>query len=142
MRVATRCEACRGQYPELTALGVEQVQGDLSDPKAVLRAAEGCDTVFHVAAKAGIWGSYREYYTANVVGTENVLAACRALDIGRLVYTGSPSVVFDGRDVAGGDESLPYPDRYEAFYPRRKRSPSGWCLRPIRDSPRYRSAPT
>ena len=110
----------RGDYPELAHLGVEQIQGDLADREAVLRAAAGCDIVFHVAAKAGIWGSYAEYHRANVTGTENVLAACRHHGISRLVYTGSPSVVFDGRDVACGDESLPYPAHFEAHYPRTK----------------------
>lgn len=110
----------RGEYPELARLGVEQIQGDLSDREAVLRATEGCDIVFHVAAKAGIWGSYAEYHRANVSGTENVLAACRHHGIGRLVYTGSPSVVFDGRDVEGGNETLPYPPHFEAHYPKTK----------------------
>ena len=110
----------RGEYPELARLGVEQVRGDLSDQGKLIKAAAGCDIVFHVAAKAGIWGSYEEYHQANVTGTENVLAACRANGICRLVYTGSPSVVFDGRDVEGGDESLPYPAHFEAHYPHTK----------------------
>jgi len=110
----------RGDYPDLARLGVEQAQGDLSDREAVIKAASGCDIVFHVAAKAGIWGSYQEYYRANVTGSENVLAACLANGIERLVYTGSPSVVFDGQDVEGGDESLPYPARFEAHYPHTK----------------------
>ncbi|MBU5614007.1 NAD-dependent epimerase/dehydratase family protein [Geomonas azotofigens] len=110
----------RGDYPELAALGVEQRRGDLSDLNAVVEAAQGCDIVFHVAAKAGIWGDFQEYYLANVVGTENVVAACRILGIRRLVYTGSPSVVFDGSDVEGGDESLPYPTHFEAPYPHTK----------------------
>jgi nucleoside-diphosphate-sugar epimerase len=76
--------------------------------------------VFHVAAKAGIWGSYHDFYQANVVGTENVIAACQSNGINRLVYTSSPSVVFDGSDVEGGDESLPYPDSFEANYPATK----------------------
>lgn len=110
----------RGEYPALASLGVEQRRGDLSDRGAVEMAAAGCDIVFHVAAKAGIWGSYEEYHQANVVGTENVIAACRAHSIPRLVYTGSPSVVFDGSDVEGGDESLPYPAHFEANYPHTK----------------------
>lgn len=110
----------RGTYPELDHLGAEQLQGDLADREALIRAAQGCDVIFHVAAKAGIWGSYADYHRANVTGTENVLAVCRTLGIERLVYTGSPSVVFDGRDVEGSDESLPYPARYEAHYPRTK----------------------
>ena len=110
----------RGAHPELAGLGVEQVRGDLSQPRLLKEAAEGCDIVFHVAAKAGIWGSYDGFYSANVTGTINVLNACRANKISRLVYTGSPSVIFDGQDVEGGDESLPYPARYHAHYPRTK----------------------
>jgi len=110
----------RGNYPELERLGVAQCGGDLADREALTRAAAGCDIVFHVAAKAGVWGDYADYYRANVTGTENVIAACRAAGIGRLVHTSSPSVVFDGRDVEGGDESLPYPEKYEAHYPRTK----------------------
>lgn len=110
----------RGAHPGLAGLGVEQIQGDLSDLDRLIQAAEGCDIVFHVAAKAGIWGSYEEFYDANVTGTLNVLNACRTHGISRLVYTSSPSVVFDGRDVEGGDESLPYPARYQAHYPKTK----------------------
>ena len=110
----------RGDYPALATFGVQQVRGGLEDRKAVETAAKGCDLVFHVAAKAGIWGDYREFHQANVVGTEHVLAACRSNCIKRLVYTSSPSVIFDGRDVEGGDESIPYPPRYEAHYPATK----------------------
>lgn len=110
----------RGAHPTLAALGVEQIRGDLSKRELLIKAAEGCDIIFHVAAKAGIWGNYDDFYSANVTGTVNVLAACRANGISRLVYTGSPSVVFDGRDVEGGDESLPYPDSYIAHYPQTK----------------------
>lgn len=110
----------RGEHPALVQLGVKQIRGDLSKVEQVTKAAEGCDIIFHVAAKAGIWGSYDEFYDANVSGTTNVLAACQANNISQLVYTGSPSVVFDGNDVEGGDESLPYPTHYEAHYPQTK----------------------
>lgn len=110
----------RGDYPELRALGVKIHQGDLADAEAVGRAAQGCDIVFHVAAKAGIWGPYQEYHRANVVGTENVLAACRHHGIARLVFTSTPSVVFSGKDMEGVDESAPYPEHYHAYYPETK----------------------
>jgi nucleoside-diphosphate-sugar epimerase len=64
--------------------------------------------VFHVAAKAGIWGGDDEYYSINVTGTENVLAACRKQGVRSLVHTSTPSVVFAGRDIEGDDETLPY----------------------------------
>lgn len=114
------CSFSRGEHPELAQLGVEQFRGDLAEREALLRAAAGCDIIFHVAAKAGIWGRYQEFFQVNVIGTENVLAACRANRIQRLVYTSSPSVVFNGRDCEGSDESLPYPAHFEAPYPRTK----------------------
>ena len=110
----------RGRYPALDALGVEQIQGDVADAAAVGAAVAGCDIVFHVAAKAGVWGPYAEYHRANVVGTHNVLSACRKQGVRRLVYTSSPSVIFDGRDMEGVDESVPYPKRYDAAYPKTK----------------------
>src|SRR5664279_531087 len=61
----------RSEYPVLASMGVEQVRGDLGDKAAAIAAAKGCDIVFHVAAKAGIWGSYSDYYQANVTGTAN-----------------------------------------------------------------------
>ena len=110
----------RGAYPELAFRGVKVFQGDLADPDTLTAAVTGCDVVFHVAAKAGIWGPYREYYQANVVGTQNVLAACRQAGVRRLVYTSSPSVVFTGADMVGVDESVPYPTHYHAAYPETK----------------------
>lgn len=110
----------RGSYPEVEALGIEMVRGDLADARSVLEAAAGCDVVFHVGAKAGIWGPESEYHSANVVGTANVVAACREHGIGKLVFTSSPSVVHSGGHIEGGDESLPYPEHYEAPYPRTK----------------------
>lgn len=114
------CSFSRGEHPQFDAVGVKQFRGDLGDREAVAKAARGCELVFHVAAKAGIWGRYRDFHQANVVGTENVIAACRCNHIHRLVYTSSPSVVFDGSDVEGGNETLPYPSRYEAHYPATK----------------------
>ncbi len=110
----------RGHYPELDALGATQHRGDVADLDAVVAAAAGCDVVFHVAAKAGVWGRFDDYYRANVVGTRNVLAACQRHGIPRLVYTSSPSVVFNGRDMEGVNESVPYPDHFEAYYPQTK----------------------
>ena len=110
----------RGAYPDLDALGVEVFRGDLGSAEAVAKAAEGCGLVFHVAARPGAWGPYEEYYQANVTGTENVLAACRKHGIKRLVYTSSPSVVFNGKDMENVTESAPYPDHYEAHYPKTK----------------------
>lgn len=110
----------RGAYPELVKLGVDHVQGELSDPGAVFAAVRGRDAVVHVAAKPGVWGPFHDFFATNVRGTENVLAACQRAGVARLVYTSSPSVVFSGGDMEGVDESVPYPSHYEAHYPRTK----------------------
>ena len=110
----------RGDYPELRALGVETIRGDVADREVVLRAVEGVDVVFHVAAKAGIWGPSSEFVAANVDGTRYVIEACRAQGVRKLVFTSSPSVIYGGGDIEGLDESIPYPSRYNADYPRTK----------------------
>ncbi len=110
----------RRDHPDLRARGVEVRQGDLADATVVEAACVGCKLVFHVAARAGLSGSWQEYYTANVRGTENVLAGCRLHGVKRLVFTSSPSVVCGGADMAGVDESVPYPRRWLSDYSRSK----------------------
>ena len=106
----------RSRYPWLDELGVEQSLGDLANLADVERAVTGCDVVFHVAAKAGVWGRYSAFFDTNVTGTQNVIAACKKHGVRRLVYTSTPSVVHAGKDVAGANESLPYPKHFEAYY--------------------------
>ncbi|MEM9351478.1 MAG: NAD-dependent epimerase/dehydratase family protein [Planctomycetota bacterium] len=98
----------RGAYPELEALGAEVVRGDVTDADTVSRAVADCECVVHTAALPGIAMRWQPYHDTNLLGTRNVLAACREHGVGRLVYTSSPSVVFDGRDHEGVDESVPY----------------------------------
>ncbi|MEI8198220.1 MAG: NAD-dependent epimerase/dehydratase family protein [Phycisphaerae bacterium] len=110
----------RGDYPALADPDIQIIRGDLTDLPALIQATRGIDIVFHVAAKAGVWGSYRDYYQANVLGTQNVIAACRHSGVRGLVFTSSPSVVFDGTDENGITESVPYPKHYLAYYPQTK----------------------
>ncbi len=110
----------RGDYPELRALGAETLQGDLADPGVATRAVEGCDAVFHVAAKAGVWGAFEEYHRSNVLATQRLIEACLEAGVPRLIYTSTPSVIHGGGDVEGVDESAPYADHYETHYPATK----------------------
>jgi len=110
----------RNRYESLNKLGVEQISGDIADLDAVIRAATNCNVVFHVAGKAGYWGPWREYYRANVVGTRNVIHVCRQHRIQKLIFTSSPSVVHNGQDLAGINESFPIPRHFEAYYPATK----------------------
>lgn len=110
----------RSRYSWLDEIGVQQRLGDLTDATAVEQAVAGCDVVVHVAAKAGVWGRYADYLATNFTGTENVIAACRTQGVRKLVYTSTPSVVHTGKDIEGGDESLPYAKQFDSYYPETK----------------------
>jgi nucleoside-diphosphate-sugar epimerase len=110
----------RSRYPQLDDLGVESVCGDIQDARLVSEACKGVDVVFHVAGVAGIWGPWKHYHGINTVGTKNVIQAARDQGVTRLVYTSSPSVVFDGTEHCGVDESVPYPTRWLCHYPHSK----------------------
>ena len=68
----------RGEQGELASMGVTVHRGDLINAAIVQRVCSGKDAVFHVAAKAGIWGDRRSYFSVNLTGTENVIRACQA----------------------------------------------------------------
>ena len=110
----------RGDYPFLKQLGVETYKGDLTNFGDINEAVKGCDVVFHVAAKAGVWGDYEDYYQANVVATKNVINACLENNVANLVYTSTPSVVFDGESEEGINESAPYTKNFFNAYQKTK----------------------
>jgi 2-alkyl-3-oxoalkanoate reductase len=110
----------RSSYKDLENRGVTCFTGDLRDADAVNKAIASQDTVFHVAAKAGIWGPEKDYYGINVTGSQNVLAACKSAGVKKLIYTSSPSVAFGTEAIENGNESLPYPKSYLTSYPKTK----------------------
>jgi len=118
----------RRAYPWLAAKGVRCVRADVCDAAAVRDACVGTDAVFHVAAKVGIWGPRREYQAVNVDGTRNVIDACRAEGVARLIYTSTPSVVFGRMELCGVDESQPYPKTHLTAYAATKAEAEGMVL--------------
>lgn len=77
---------------------IEYVQGDLTNPEVVLKAAQGVEAIFHIAALVGPYHPKEAYVKVNYEGTLNILDACKKLGIKRLVMSSSPSTRF------------PYPD--------------------------------
>jgi nucleoside-diphosphate-sugar epimerase len=110
----------RHDSPSLRELGADTVQADLRDPDAITLACQGMEVVFHTASKAEAWGDPEEYEAINIQGTRNVVDACRAGGARALVFTSTPSVVHDAKDIEGEDESLPYATRFFADFPRTK----------------------
>lgn len=113
----------RHAYPELTALGAQCSVVDLSAPEAAVglgQAMAGVETVFHVAAKAGVWGTFEDFYRNNVTATQRVLKAAVRAGVPKFVFTSSPSVAIGPGDLEGADESTPYPEHFLAPYPQTK----------------------
>ena len=113
---------CRRSYSRLDELGVESMAGDVRDAAAVQRACDGIDAVLHVAALPGIWGRWKTYHDVNTLGTLNVIAGCRQQRVPKLIYTSSPSVIYDGKPHENVDESYPYPrsSQFLCHYPHTK----------------------
>ena len=76
----------------LTDLGVELVQGDITDAASVQQAIQGCDLVYHAAAYVGETGDEKAVWDVNVVGTQNVVDAAVATDVERFVHLSSCAV--------------------------------------------------
>lgn len=74
-------------------------------PKSLM---SGTEIFFHIAAKAGVWGSYSQFFSANVTATRKILTACQSYHIPKLIYTSTPSVVFSQKPISNGTEALPY----------------------------------
>lgn len=96
---------------------VESIVADIRDLDSVRRACTGVDVVYHVAALVYLGlGKPRHMYEVNVTGTENIIQACREQGVPRLVYTSSIDVVFEGKPIRNGDESLPYARTHLDYY--------------------------
>ncbi len=102
---------------------LQTVEGDICDPDTVAAAVAGIDTVFHTAAIIDLMGGasvteeYRQRsFSVNVTGTENLVRAGQTAGVKRFVYTASNSVVMGGLKISGGDETLPYTERFNDLY--------------------------
>ncbi|KAH7427732.1 hypothetical protein KP509_10G057200 [Ceratopteris richardii] len=93
------------------------VSVDLRDYSQVFEACKGADAVFHMAAPDSSINNFNLHYSVTVQGTRNVVNACISHNVHKLIYTSSPSSVFDGvNNIIDGDESMPYPDRHNDSY--------------------------
>jgi len=83
-------------YPQ-----VRPVRGDIRDPDLVSEVIKGANIVFHVAAVVGTFHPKELFEQVNYLGTMNVLAACKKHNVGRLVFSGTPSTRFTGGGISG-----------------------------------------
>ncbi|MBI4614917.1 MAG: NAD-dependent epimerase/dehydratase family protein [Planctomycetes bacterium] len=95
--------------PNLDGLPVEVARGDLTDPASLLRAAAGCDEVYHVAAHYFLWSrDSRDFYRVNVDGSRELVRAAAEAGARRIVYTSTVGTIGYPPDGRPGNEETPY----------------------------------
>ena len=99
VRALARSERAAERVREL---GAEPVMGDLDDLEV-----EDCEVAFHAAAKVEDFGDPSEFERVNVQGTRNVVAACTAWGVRRLVHVGTEAALMAGQPLVGVDETAP-----------------------------------
>ena len=93
------------------------VKTDITDAAALHEAVAGADTVFHNASCVHTKQNQQDFvWKVNLDGTRHVLKACQEHKVPKLVYVSSGSVVYEGKDIENGDESLPYSSISQAPY--------------------------
>ncbi len=107
----------RTPAPDLEKRGVRFIRASLDDPAAVAAACAGIETVFHTAAKVGVWGRYGDFFRTNVLGTRALLEGARRHGVRAFIHTSTPSVVYNGQSLANADESLPLTTSCPSPYP-------------------------
>lgn len=96
---------------------VEFVDGDITNERLVEQLVANKDVVFHSASIVHTkWNQIDLIRRVNIGGTDNVIRAAQKHAVKKLVYVGSASVVYEGQDIAGGDEHLPYATKFAAPY--------------------------
>lgn len=110
----------RSHYPELTKLGVKQHCGNISNLDELEKAMQGVNACFHVASKVSMWGKWKDFYQTNVIGTQNIIKACKNNGVKNLIYTSSPSVVFGDHSLEGVNETTVYPEKTYSLYGKSK----------------------
>lgn len=100
---------------------VSIMPGDFRDARAMRRACEGVDVLYHIGARRDHWGlPYREYYESNVLGTRNVLEAAAAEHVSKIVYCSTVGVYSFDFQYKPIDEAHPY-GKHFSYYHRSKK---------------------
>jgi len=103
-----------------SGLPCAEVLADVRDAEAVRAASAGSDAVIHLAAKVQVVGAWRDFADINIGGTRNVIEACRASSVERLVHVSTPSVAHTGSALVGVGAGPADPDRAHGSYARSK----------------------
>ncbi len=118
MRVLVREAA---DLAALKGVECERVIGDLRDRDSIIRAAKGCEEIYHVAADYRLWVEDEEpMYASNVLGTRNVLEAARRAGVRRMIHTSTVGALGVPHDSPGCEDTAVTLDDMVGPYKRSK----------------------
>jgi len=96
---------------------VHFIDQDIRNQQAVIDACKGMDTIVHNASIVHTKQSLQDIvWAVNHQGTLNVIEACKAHRVPKLIYISSASAVYEGVDIENGDETMPYSSISQAAY--------------------------
>jgi dihydroflavonol-4-reductase len=99
---------------------VETVEGDVLDYASLVEACKGADLVFHIAGVNRMCDpNPSQMLAVNVDGTRNIVRACRASHVGRLVYTSSAATIGEPRGSVGTEDTV-HRGSFDSNYERSK----------------------
>ncbi|GAB2028201.1 NAD-dependent epimerase/dehydratase family protein [Lactovum odontotermitis] len=96
------------------------ISGDFTRIDEIEDASCQTDIVVHAGALSTVWGSWKSFYQANVLGTENVARACLKNKVKRLVFVSSPSIYTTKESRLNISEDFPLADNRLNNYIRSK----------------------
>ncbi len=117
VRALARSDSAAARVSEL---GAEPVRGDIGDRSSLDAAAQGCDVVYHAAAKVEDSGPWEYFLRDNVEGTRNAVEAAASAGARRFVHVSTEAVLIAGDPLVNVDETAPVRVDSKAPYPRSK----------------------
>ena len=92
----------------LASLDVQVITADIGVPGSLVRAIDGCDVLFHLAANPRLWARDRnEFQRTNYGGTKHVLEAAAKAAVPRVVYTSTESIIGPSKNGDPCNEETP-----------------------------------
>jgi UDP-glucose 4-epimerase len=101
-----------GKRENLINAPTQLVEGDIRDPETCLKAAQGCDGIFHEAALVSVPDSInrpRDNHDINITGTLNILEAARKQRVKRIVFASSAAIYGGNPELPKREDMLPEP---------------------------------
>jgi nucleoside-diphosphate-sugar epimerase len=96
---------------ELESAGCTFIAGDLLNTDFCLQLTKGADIVVHCAALSSVWGSYYDFYDANVLTTKNLLEGSIQNGVSKFIFISTPSIYFDFTDRYNVSENAVLPEK-------------------------------